>query len=407
MTLEINKQISLSTVAESEAFFKKELGKLVDKPSMVESRIEKFEYTSWRDMHAPIYECIAEVAKKDGTCVPERILRILTNQRIRNGPAICIERYKELFRRQIDYFVERHEPVQIIIPSFPFKLPNPLRNNSIHTGIAEIAAITQLAGITDAIREVYTLGAEIVIASDGILYADLFGVGKDLARLYRSELKNIIESLGASIRIVDIVEELVPQLSADWEAGYTDHKSALRSQWDDLRKRQDISALARNSKRNLNLDRLVGEGFVPKHGVSAPHEFDYFFDVAYGENMFNDSRREIIDQSIEDFTVGYIALNYALRELNVLETFFPNSLRGTVHPKDGQFGLHLVNKKTQPVPWAGMGVIKHGGDLKNGFTRVRFWYDIAREPERYVMIKQNGSVLGYQEIDEGEKSGGS
>ena len=44
-----------------------------------------------------------------------------------------------------------------------------------------------------------------------------------------------------------------------------------------LKKIPDIRELARNSKRNLNLDLLVGEGFVPKHGVSVPQEFDYFF----------------------------------------------------------------------------------------------------------------------------------
>src|SRR3989344_260372 len=356
MAIEIDRRIILSTVAESEAFFKKALGQLIDKPSMAESRIERFDYTSWREMHIPLYECIADVAKREGACVPERILRILTNQRIRNGPASYIEGYKEIFCKQIDYFVKRHKPIQIVIPSFPFKLPNPLRNNSVDVGISEIAAITQLAGITDAMGKVYTPGAEIIIASDGILYADLLGVGKTRARFYRSGLKTIVKSLDAPITIVDIVEELVPQLDANWEVCY------------------------------------------------ARQEFDYFFDVAYGENTSNDPRREVIDQSIEDFTVGYMTLNYTLRELNVLETFFPNSLRGTVHPKDGQFGLHLVNKKTQPVPWAGMGVIKHNGNLKNGFTRVRFWYDIAREPERYLMIKQNDSVLGYQEILNGKES---
>src|SRR3989344_1086201 len=279
MAIEIDRRIILSTVAESEAFFKKALGQLIDKPSMAESRIERFDYTSWREMHIPLYECIADVAKREGACVPERILRILTNQRIRNGPASYIEGYKEIFCKQIDYFVKRHKPIQIVIPSFPFKLPNPLRNNSVDVGISEIAAITQLAGITDAMGKVYTPGAEIIIASDGILYADLLGVGKTRARFYRSGLKTIVKSLDAPITIVDIVEELVPQLDANWEVCYARHESDLRSRWEYLKKIPDIRELARNSKRNLNLDLLVGEGFVPKHGVSVPQEFDYFFDV--------------------------------------------------------------------------------------------------------------------------------
>lgn len=397
-----DKKVIMSTVAESEAFFNESLGNLEDKSEIQEEIIESFDYASWQNIHESSYICIGENAqKKKRADLAEKIYSIFTNQRIRNGPIKNFEITKSYFLNAFQEFIDNDEPIKVVIPSFPFKLPNPLRNNSKQAGFSEIAAITQLDGICKAINYIYEPGAQFLIASDGILYAELFGVSKETAINYREGIKNIIKNLEANISVLDIIDDLVCNLKDEWNETYAKHSSELRKNWESLRKKPEVAELARNSKRNLDLTKLIGEDFVPKHGNSSREEFDYFYEVVYGKNQHNDPKRDIIDEAIEDFTVGYLALNYTLRELQVLEKFFPKYLRGTVHPKQGQLGLHLVNKKTQPVPWAGMGVIKCNGNSGKGFTRVRFWYDIAREPERYVVLKLKGTdqILGYKELN--------
>ncbi|MBT3814261.1 L-tyrosine/L-tryptophan isonitrile synthase family protein [Candidatus Woesearchaeota archaeon] len=401
MTLakQFDERVIMSTVAEPEFFFRKSLGKLSEKKEIEIKQIENFDYSEWKELHKCIYESIGNNARKYNGNLAEKILSIFLNQRIRNGPACNLTESKEYFINNFNNSISSNEPIKIIIPSFPFKLPNPLRNNSRIAGLAEIASVTQLSGISDSIQRVYEPGVEIIIASDGILYSDLFGVDKSCARNYRDELKEIIKHLKAPIKVYDIIEDLVSPFKSQWDDCYKKHLSNLHASWETIRKKPEVCELARNSKRNLNLDTLVGNNFVPVHGESTQEEFDYFHDLVYGENISKDERREVIDQNIEDFTVGYLALNYTLRELKVLEKYFSEHLRGTVHPKSGQLGIHLVNKKTQPVPWAGMGVIRCNGKAKNGFSRVRFWYDIAREPEKYVELRdKENQVLGYKEI---------
>lgn len=54
----------------------------------------------------------------------------------------------------------------------------------------------------------------------------------------------------------------------------------------------------------------------------------------------------------------------ALKAINAVAAFFPYDLRATVHPKPGQWGLHLVNNKTRVFPWQGVAFKKNTGEWR-------------------------------------------
>lgn len=79
---------------------------------------------------------------------------------------------KAKFLAQVERCVVRAEPVLMSLPAFPFKSPNK-KTKVLGTlpDKAEEVALSHLEGLCLAIKDVYELGANIFIVSDGLMYS--------------------------------------------------------------------------------------------------------------------------------------------------------------------------------------------------------------------------------------------
>lgn len=77
----------------------------------------------------------------------------------------------ESFVQTVMEQVNRHEPIRMILPAFPFKSPNS-RDKVLGTmpDFGEELALFHLNGLCDNIGKVYEPGADVYISSDGLVY---------------------------------------------------------------------------------------------------------------------------------------------------------------------------------------------------------------------------------------------
>ncbi|KAL9595536.1 MAG: hypothetical protein Q9219_006393 [cf. Caloplaca sp. 3 TL-2023] len=101
--------------------------------------------------------------------------------------------------KQLTDTISKKEPIQFILPAFPFKAP--VEDNKSKTlgslpDKAEEIALQTLDGFADAIAEIYEGGANVVIVSDASVYGDLLQVSDSDAFAYHKELRELASSLG-------------------------------------------------------------------------------------------------------------------------------------------------------------------------------------------------------------------
>lgn len=77
----------------------------------------------------------------------------------------------EMFLPTIAAFVEKQEPVRMVLPAFPFKSPNSQdKTLGVLPDLGEELALHHLNGLCQNVTHVYEHGAEVYISSDGLVY---------------------------------------------------------------------------------------------------------------------------------------------------------------------------------------------------------------------------------------------
>ncbi|MEZ4310844.1 MAG: isocyanide synthase family protein [Polyangiaceae bacterium] len=129
--------------------------------------------------------------------------RILRRRRVLPGvPAEPSEAARVLHLPIVQAFLDESEPVQLVLPAFPAKAPNPAKVLGKLPDLAESLALENLSSLLDELGEAHSPGARLVICSDGHVFADVVGVPDPDVAAYRRELERMIEALGdARIRV--------------------------------------------------------------------------------------------------------------------------------------------------------------------------------------------------------------
>ena len=128
---------------------------------------------------------------------PRAILDVLFRRRRLLPGTVCgeLDAAMALHLPRVAALVERGAPVQLALPAFPAKSPSARKVLGKRPDMAERLGLEALARLLDEIADVYPPGAELVLCSDGGVFADLVGVSDaDVAR-YRADLEAMIASL--------------------------------------------------------------------------------------------------------------------------------------------------------------------------------------------------------------------
>ncbi|GAT27524.1 pyoverdine/dityrosine biosynthesis protein [Aspergillus luchuensis] len=89
--------------------------------------------------------------------------------------------------------IRAKQPIQMILPAFPFKSPN--RENKVLGNLpdkGEDISLAHLNGLCAAIGDVYEYGAKLTIVSDGLVYNDILGVSDRDVWEYSHALREMV-----------------------------------------------------------------------------------------------------------------------------------------------------------------------------------------------------------------------
>lgn len=294
---------------------------------------------------------------------------------------------KEIFRPLIMNKLRKQEPLEVVLPSFPFKLPNLLKVSRRSPDMAEILCLSRLYEICMTIQYIYPPGVKFIIISDGQVYHQMFGVSRYEALHYRDESIRMIEKLqfANQLQIVDM-QDLV-NCHVDEFRILKKHLHPIVKKWWDTEAGKRRLSLLNACAYNIN-NRFNGT-----HDLLQLSLQDMLNKLNNTTNLANlNLIRNKLLQRTEHGAFEYALFLYTLKEMNLLKKIYPESIRATVHPKPGQWGIHLVNEKTHLLPWHGIAYKK-----ANGKWRIHYEIHAIRNNAIPVHLENDMYPFYYEE----------
>lgn len=319
--------------------------------------------------------------------VAEKILRIITSPKYRNGSleTINLEKYRDDYLEKINYWISRNEPINFMLPAFPFKVANPLKSSRRDADLAEVGSFCKFNEINLQIKRVYSPGARFVIFHDGHLYYRHFLHAEEDAGRYFKTLKKFAAELEIEKTVVlkDAFGEL--EKIPEFPKIYNIARKEIANLWQKEKSNNEkIQKIIQSAKQNINLSDIP---FKILYRINFLEEWD----LSEAEKK---KKKEIKDRS-EKCAFEYMVVQHALEKADFFNRMVPNGVRLTVHPKEGQIGIYLVKRKTHLLPWMGTGVLKN-----NGAVSVRYESELLSGGKYFpVFIKGEKSPFFYKEAE--------
>lgn len=311
----------------------------------------------------------------------------------------------EAIKKILDACVAKNQPVRILLPAFPFKDQNPFRTEASpsHVDMGEVVMLARLYILVRCLMEVLpSIGVELIVATDGVIYSSIFGIKKEEAVAYRERMRayrNLL-NLQHLIHIVDI-NDIIGRIDGfdTVQKIVTEHLQAAIRNDQETKTRFDV--LVRGIKFNLNL-----RTYMDQYDLEA---LTRTLDDAIDDDSLADKERNLrteIDQQAQIAALKYVSLHLTMGHFDMFERFFPFSLRATIHPKVGQIG---IAKDGKMLPWNGVPLVSE-------IAEEQLWKNVqVLEVSRIFRLAHNrilrkaylegdSSPFYYQVIDDQSKS---
>ncbi|MDR3478924.1 MAG: L-tyrosine/L-tryptophan isonitrile synthase family protein [Gammaproteobacteria bacterium] len=312
--------------------------------------------------------------------IGEKIFAILQTGKYRAGTTrqTKFDENKQNFLLKIDTAIAKQEPITFVLPSFPFKCPNPAKVRRRSPDMAEILCLSRLYEICKVISKFYSPGAKFIIIADGDVYKEMFGITKYEALNYKETCISFIKQLGFSnqIEVVDMAN-LIEKNKSDYNIFLKNLKPQFSQWWNNNKESDKVRSLVDSSTANISSNTHICQDLV-KLGTSRPYNK---LDTEKLIRHIEDTRKKIFRRA-EQCAFDYALFLYVLKEMDLINLSYPNAIRSTVHPKPKQWGIHLVNAKSRIFPWHGMAFL---GD--NGW---KISYESELINERQTPVHLNG-----------------
>jgi pyoverdine/dityrosine biosynthesis protein Dit1 len=229
-----------------------------------------------------------------------------------------------------------------------------VQNSPSQITLAEALFLVRLHCTALAIYQVLPTGADIVILSDGRLYAPILGVDEEAAQQYVNSMRHLRDHLNlrGTISIIDLKHliELYDAESGEFEECCRYIFSQLlkwRKSTAEVMFAQQFSSLALGIRWNMNSKLLGGDHCDVAAWISS--------DKTHSE--FPAGQKFSHPDDVDKIAARYAAVNLALRWHNVVSTMLPTAIRGTMHPKPCQVALPRLGSC---FPWNGVAIAEFG-----------------------------------------------
>ncbi|RGP61409.1 pyoverdine dityrosine biosynthesis [Fusarium longipes] len=123
------------------------------------------------------------------------------------------------FRTHIEYWIRRREPINFVIPSYPFKSENPDKVTGSLPDMGEYIGLYKLHSMTLDVGQVYPFGAQVTVASDGAVFNDIYPTSDEKVWEYSQAIDRMAKKYGLNVRISSPHELMgVPTVPLDKES---------------------------------------------------------------------------------------------------------------------------------------------------------------------------------------------
>lgn len=102
---------------------------------------------------------------------------------------------REVFFRNLEFFVSRGLPIEAVLPAFPCKSSNPDKVSGTVPDKGEELAIKQIINFVNLVRDIYPPGMKFFIVSDGHVFSDCINVDDSDVDSYTEELKKLYDEV--------------------------------------------------------------------------------------------------------------------------------------------------------------------------------------------------------------------
>lgn len=239
--------------------------------------------------------------------------------------------------------------VRLIVPGLPFRDQNSIRTQDFADDVtlAEALFLIRLHCTALALYQVVPTGADVVVVSDGALYAPILGIDEEEAARYFQRVRRLRDRLNlrGTVSVIDfkkVIELYDGNTNLFWSC--VDHISSVL-----LKERRGDrtgvhSALEQGMRWNYNSrSRSRPDSEIIRWLMSGMSEPCGDFDTGLPDR-----------EEMRKIAARYAAINLALRWHSVLNVMFPKAVRATMHPKQGQIGLPRLGSC---FPWNGVAIL--------------------------------------------------
>lgn len=257
----------------------------------------------------------------------------------------------DLLAQQLLYFINKNEPIKLILLAFPCKSANNDRVLGSAPDRGEELALKRLDGFCDQISpSVYPPGCKLVIMTDGRVYGDLVGVSDDSVAAYRETLKKLVPLKNVEFHSLD--DHFSTETKDSGSLGSSGPDEAVGAKVTDGQSEVTSGHFGTKSHGDRLRELLVASSGVTEAEVKAQigpdgkyrNVFEGFRKLLEYDLKFEDSVSEADRKAkIEGIAVKMMVRNFAYTEL--VEKKYPNRIRLSIHDHDNagpKFGIVLL-----------------------------------------------------------------
>jgi pyoverdine/dityrosine biosynthesis protein Dit1 len=276
---------------------------------------------------------------------------------------------KPRLAKSVRFFLDCAEPIQLVLPAFPFKSPN--KGGKVLGALpdrGEELALLRLEQFCQTIETVYPTGCTVTIFSDGRVFNDLLGVSTEAMAAYKVELRAMAVDAGHTHIHFDGLEHHTTTSDPIKEVLDRFHVGEM-----------DMNALIKQDAGLLNTYRSFRK-FLEK-------------DLAHKWKTMSNNQAS---KQIGDIAKQMMHRNVGFSTL--VDATYPHTVRLSIHLYDNagpKFGIHLTphtasNVSKPRTPWHS--VICE--DLDGSVHKVDLdSVDLAK----YELVEKRGRPWGFRE----------
>ena len=280
---------------------------------------------------------------------------------------------------KIERSIAAGDPVRVVVPSFPGRPCSPLTHQRVQPDLSEAYAFVLLHRISLLVQAVYEPGVHFVVLLDGKAYNPFYGYTAESEHQYPRDLQALVDALGVreSVSLVDL-QDLVDERADEFAATREEVLPEIKEHWDD----------PDNSFRDELVESMrIGTNTVAINAAAV--QLLKWTDVPDAPQLIH-AMREAVAERASATAFAYMVFLVTLRRLDLIDRVFPDAVRGTVHPKLGQYSPMLVAPETTIAPWHGVALVRSDG-------RVTTVYEskLYEEHDRYRGVYVEGEYTPF------------